>query len=114
MLDMVLYFVAASRHDDGMAHLTPRQFSYEGVFTMNTTELMVCFVVLGKRQWVYLRHSKNNRGTANLDHRTLRGERLGTTGAFKPVFGIVVLGNRQQEVVIHVKGCKPVPSPIFS
>jgi len=47
---MVSTFFAALKRDDGMTHLTPRQFRYEDVWTMNTTESMICFAVLGKRQ----------------------------------------------------------------
>jgi len=65
---------------------------------------MVCLTVLGKCQWVYLGYSKTDRETANLNHHTLRGEIFETIGTFKPVFDIVVLGNRQQEAVVHVRG----------
>jgi len=50
MLDMVSTFVAALKRDDEMTHLTPRQFRCEDFWTMDTTESMICFVVLGKRQ----------------------------------------------------------------
>ena len=91
MLDMVSNFVIALKRDDGMTHLIPPQFRYKDIRAMGTTESMVCFPVLGKCQWVYLGHSKNICGTANLNHRTLRGEEFGTVGAFKPVSDVVVL-----------------------
>ena len=57
---------------------------------MGTLESMVFFTVLGKYQ-VCPGHSKNNRGTANLNHRTLRDEEFETVGAFKSVVEVEVL-----------------------
>jgi len=91
MLDMVSDFVIALKCDDGMTHLTPLRFRYENFWTMGTPESVAFFAVLGKCQWVYPRHSKNNRGTANLNHRTLRDKELETVGALKPVFEVEVL-----------------------
>lgn len=94
MLDTISKFVTALKCDGGMTHLAPPQFRYEDAWTMGTRESMICLTVLGKCQWVYLGHLKNDREAANLNHHTLRGEIFGTVGAFKPVFDIVVLGDR--------------------
>ena len=101
MLDMVSYSVTALERDDGMTDLTPPQFRYKDVRAMGATESMVCFAVLGKYRRVYLGHSKNTRGTANLNHHTLRGEVFGTVWAFKPVFDVVVLRSRVNMCTEH-------------
>jgi hypothetical protein len=46
MLNELLDFITAFKHDDRRTHLGPLPFCCEGVRTMDTTEAVVCFVVL--------------------------------------------------------------------
>ena len=99
MLDMVSNLVTALKHDNGMTHLTPPQFRCEDVRAMGTAESMFCLAVLGKCQRTYL----GTRRMSDLIHVSLCFKPCVTLRAFDEVFRIVVLGNCQQEVVVHVR-----------